>query len=287
VAGVLLSGTLSWFAFEFALSIVRDIWRVRTRVEPHHTIVGGCLTAIAACGAGGLLLFFGHQLVLGVILGVIASVATHQTSLPTLAQLAGIDPMPATAGGPSFSKFLPRPVAAIVALLCVIAGIVFAGLGTFRVLEGYSQATDLTCTHPCGMVNGLWVQVMPDSQGEFVARLDPSAVRLRVRVWDDVAGDKVMSRSAFTLTNPPVIYESLTNSPSCDAWPSRVLHLDEGTGALSLCFAIPQSETVDFGQLVLEWAPAGGKAPILLGNRPHTGFAIAIDINSSPSQSHP
>jgi hypothetical protein len=285
VAGILLSGTLSWFAFELAQSVVRDIWRVRTRVEPHHTILGGCLTAIAACGAGGLLLFFGHQLVVGVILGVVASVVTHQTRLPTLAQVTGLDPTPDTAGGPSFSKLLPRSVAATVALLCMLAGIVFAGLGTVRGLEAYSQATDLRCAHPCGMVNGLWVQVLPNSQGDFVYRRDPATVGLQVRVWDDVAGDKLVSRAAFTLTYPPVTYEQSTSSQGCDAWPSRTLHLDDTTGTLTLCFAAPQSQIGDIDQLVLEWAPEGGKVPILLGKkaRPDWGIAFSTEFSPSPS----
>jgi hypothetical protein len=289
VAGILLSGLFSWFVFDLALSVVRSIWTVGTRVERRHAILGGCLVAIAGCGVAGLLLFFGYQLILGVILGAVASLVTNRTSLPTLGQLIGIDPMPS--GAPSMLNFLPRPAAALLALLCVVAGIVFAGLGTFRVLEGYSDATDLYCAHPCGMVNGLWVQVMPDSQGNSVARLDPVAIRLRVRFWDDVAGSKTVIQNTFTLKNPPAVYKPLTDRPGCEPWPSRTLHMDGSTGVLTVCFAIPQSENVDFDQLVLEWAPAsstapgGGMAPILMGKKSRTGMSIDININTGPTPS--
>jgi hypothetical protein len=289
VAGILLSGFLAWVVFDLALSVVRGIWGVSQRVEPRHTFLGGCLVAITSCGIGGLILFFGYQLILGVIFGLVASVVTNRTSLPTLRQLVGIEPMPDGAGGPSMLNFLPRRAAALLALLCVLAGIAFAGFGTFRALEGYSDATDLFCAHPCGMVNGLWVQVMPDSYGHTVARLDPAAVQLRVRFWDDVAGSKTVNQNTFTLKNPPAVYAPLTDRPGCDPWPSRTLHLDESTGVLTVCFAIPQSENVDFDQLVLEWAPAsstapgGGMAPILMGKKSRTGVSLNIDINTGPT----
>ncbi|HLQ16348.1 MAG TPA: hypothetical protein VK256_10905 [Candidatus Eisenbacteria bacterium] len=295
VAGILLSGFLAWVVFDLALSVVRGIWSVGTRVERRHSILGGCLVAIAACGVSGLLLFFGYQLILGVIFGLVASVVTNRTSLPTLGQLAGIEPMPDSAGGASMLNLLPRRGAALLALLCVVAGIAFAGFGTFRALEGVSDATDLFCAHPCGMVNGLWVQVMPDSQGRTVARLDPAAVQLRVRFWDDVASSKTVNQNTFTLKNPPAVYAPLADRPGCHPWPSRTLHLDESTGVLTVCFAIPQSENVDFDQLILEWAPAsstapgGGMAPILLGKKPRTGVSFNIEFNSgySPSPSPP
>ncbi len=293
VAGVLLLGFLAWVVFDLALSVVRGIWSVGTRVERRHSILGGCLVAIAACGVSGLLLFFGYQLILGVIIGLVASVVTNRTSLPTLGQLAGIEPMPDSAGGASMLNLLPRRAAALLALLCVLAGIAFAGFGTFRALV--SDATDLFCAHPCGMVNGLWVQVLPDSQGRTVARLDSAAVQLRVRFWDDVASSKTVNQNTFTLKNPPAVYAPLADRPGCHPWPSRTLHLDETTGVLTVCFAIPQSENVDFDQLVLEWAPAsstapgGGMAPILLGKKPRTGVSFNIEFNSgySPSPSPP
>jgi len=286
LAGVLLSGMLAWLVFELLLSVVRGIRRVRARVQPRHTTLGGCLTGIAACGVGGLLLFFGYQLILGIILGGLAALVTHRTALPTLAQLAGLDPMPDNAGpgGPPLSLLLSRRAAAIAAVVCLLAGLVLAGLGTIRVLEGYSFATDIWCAHPCGMVDGMWVQVLPDSQGNFVARLDPAAVRLRVRFWNDVAGDKVASRSAFKLTIPPAIYQPLTDRPGCDPWPPRTLHLDNSTRDLTLCFAVPLSENVDLGQLVLEWMQAGGTAPILLRKQPRSGMGIQINVSPSPSQ---
>ena len=282
VAGILLSAMLAWFAFELALSVVGGIWRMRKRVQGRHTILGGCLTGLAACGVGGLLLFFGYQVLLGIILGGLAVLITHRTALPTLAQLAGLEPMPDD-GAPSTPLLLSRRAAAVGALACLLAGLAFAGLGTFRVLEDYSFATDIWCTHPCGMMHGLWVQVLPDPQGAFVARLDAQAVQLRVHFWNDVAGDRVADRSAFTLTIPPLIYPPLTDRPGCDPWPPRILHLDDRTGDLALCFAVPQSDNVDFGQLVLNWSQVGGTAPILLRKQPRSGMAIAINVTPTPS----
>jgi hypothetical protein len=99
-----------------------------------------------------------------------------------------------------------------------------------------------------------------------------------------LAGDKMASRSAFTLTDPPATYQQLTDRPGCDPWPPRTLHLDNSTGDLTLCFAIPQSENVDFGQLILESAQAGGTAPILLRKQPRSGMGIEINVSPSPSQ---
>jgi hypothetical protein len=181
---------------------------------------------------------------------------------------------------------------AVVGLVCLMAGYVFAGLGAVRTLESYAYLTDIGCTHPCGMVHGLWVQVMPDSQGNFVARLDEGAARLRVRFWNDEVGDRVASRDDFTVTNRidfamtgPSIYYPVTDRPGCDAWPARTLHLDDSTGTLALCFAVTGSDNSSPDKLVLEWALQGVVAPILLGKQTRDG--MGIDIGSSPSPSSP
>jgi hypothetical protein len=135
------------------------------------------------------------------------------------------------------------------------------------------------------MVDGLWVQVLPDSRGDFVTRLDPTAVRLKVRFWNDVAADKVASQSSFALSKPPATYQQLTDRPGCDPWPPRTLHLDNSTEELTLCFAIAESENVDFGQLILEWSQPGATAPILLGKKSRSGAGINIEIGVSPSPS--
>jgi hypothetical protein len=172
---------------------------------------------------------------------------------------------------------------AMLGLVCLLAGYDFAGLGSVRTLESYSFLTDIGCTHPCGMVHGLWVQVMPDSQGNFVARLDAGAVRLHVRFWNDEAGGRVASRSDFTVTNQPSIYYPVTDRPGCDAWPARTLRLDDNTGTMALCFAVTGSDNANTDQLVLEWTLQGVTAPILLGKQSRDG--MGIDIGSSPSPS--
>jgi hypothetical protein len=234
---------------------------------------------------GGLWFLFGTQLLIGVALGAGLAILNSRVGLLTLPRLIGLDIMPAPAGTAPVQMPLTQHVwlMAVVGLVCLVAGFFFAGLGTVRTLESYSYLTDIGCAHPCGMVHGLWVQVMPDSQGNFVARLDPGAVRLRVRFWNDEVGARVASRSDFTVTNRPSIYYPATDRPGCDAWPARTLHLDDNTGTMSLCFAVTGSDNGSPDQLVLEWALEGVTAPILLGKQSRDG--MGIDIGSSPSPS--
>lgn len=277
LAGILLSGTFSWFGFELTLSFVRRVGRLQTRIQPRHAILGGCLGLVAACGAGGLLLFFGEQLIYGVILGGVATVVAHRTSLPTLAQFGGLEPMPDTAGGSGPSIPLPlRPVAVVLALLFLVAGVSIAGLGTIRELEAYSYATDTACAHPCGMVRGLWAQVLPDAHGDFVTRLDPTAVQIRLRFRDDVAGVRTASRTGFTVTRPPVNYQQVADRLGCNPWEPRVLHNGDSTGDFTLCFAIPQSQEVDLSQLILDWTEGDVTSPILLGKKSRSGWGFDI-----------
>jgi hypothetical protein len=284
LAGILLTGLISWFAFECAMSVVRVFWRVRARINPQHASLGSCFGTIAVCGAGGLVLLFGYQLILGVLLGALAAFLTHRTALPTLSQLAGLDPIPERpgSGAPFLSRFQSRRTAAALGLVGILAGVLLAGLGTVRVLEGYSVATDYLCTHPCGMVGGLWVQVMPDSRRAVVTRLDPLAVQLRVRFREDVPGDKSVSRSDFALVTPPVTYPHLTDRQGCDPWPSKIFHIDDTTGDLALCFAIPLSDSVDFAKLVLEWTHGGARINISLG-KPNVTGTTNIGDNPSPA----
>jgi len=278
-AGILLSGMVSWYLFELLLSFVRGVGRLEERIRPRHRILGGCLTLVAACGAGGIALSFREQMLLGVLLGGIAAVTTRWTRLPTLAHLAGMDLMPTSLEARSpITLALPPVVAAILALVCLPAGIALAGLGTVRVLEGYSYATDTECVHPCGMVHGLWVQVLPDARGDFVTRLDLAAVQIRLRFSSDVAGDKIADPGGFTVTNAPATYQRVAGGKGCEAWEPRVLHLGDSTGDLTLCFAIPQSQEVDLSRLVLDWAEAGVTAPILLGKIARSG--VGFEFNS-------
>ena len=279
LAGIGLSGLFSWLGFEVALSLVRDIWRFRKRVEPRHTMLGGCVAVIAGFATSGFILLFGRQMILGVILGAVAATLTNRTSLPTLSQVAGFDPMPATlgAGGPAVPGVL-RPVAVLVALLCLLAGIGFAGLGTFRVLQGYSYATDTACAHPCAMMYGLWVRVLPDANGDFVTRLDSDAVQVRMRFTNDVAADQTATREGFTLTKQPASYRQVANGQGCEAWGPQVPHIGDSTQPRPLCFAIPASSEVDLSQLTLEWAKAGVTAPILMGKTARSG--IGFDVST-------
>jgi hypothetical protein len=286
LAGLVLGALLAWFGFEVAFLPVRGIWRARQHFNPRHTIVGGCLTMLTVCGVGGLWVLFGTQLLIGALLGAGLAVLNRRVGVLTLPRLIGLDIVPAPAGAPAPVQMpLTQHVwlMAVVGLVCLVAGYVFAGLGAVRTLESYSYLTDIGCTHPCGMVHGLWVQVMPDSQGSYVARLDAGAVRLRVRFWNDEVGGRVASRSDFTMTNRPSIYYPATDRPGCDAWPARSLHLDDNTGTMALCFAVTGADNGSPDQLVLEWTLEGVTAPILLGKQSRDG--MGIDIGSSPSPS--
>jgi hypothetical protein len=286
LAGIFLGAILAWFAFEAALLPVRAIWRARQEVNSSHAILGGCLTLLTVCGVGGLWVLFGSQLLIGALLGGGLAFLTQRTGLITLPRLIGLDVMPVPSGTAAPVQMPATQhvwLMAMLGLVCLLAGYVFAGLGSVRTLESYSFLTDIGCTHPCGMVHGLWMQVMPDSQGKYVARLDAGAVRLRVRFWNDEAGARMASRSDFTVTNRPSIYYPVTDRPGCDAWPERSLHLDDNTGTLALCFAVTGADNGSPDQLVLEWTLEGVTAPILLGKQSRDG--MGIDIGSSPSPS--
>jgi hypothetical protein len=288
LAGLFLGALLAWFGFEVAFLPVRGIWRARQRVNPRHATIGGCLTVLTVCGVGGLWFLFGTQLLIGVALGFGLAILNSRVSLLTLPRLIGLEIMSAPAGTVTPVEMpLSHHVKtlALLGLACLVAGYVFAGLGAVRSLEPYSALTDMGCTHPCGMVHGLWVQVMPDSQGNAVTRLDAGAVRLRVRFWDDVVGDRITSPSDFLVTDRPSIYYPVTDRPGCDAWPPRTLHLDDNTGTMALCFAVTGSDNASPDQLVLEWTLEGATAPILLGKQSRDG--LAIDCCSSPSPSAP
>jgi len=238
--GILVSGVFSWFGFQLVLSFVRGVGRLETRVQPRHAILAGCLSLVAACGALGLLVSFGQQLIIGVILAGAAVVGARLTKT----QLGGLEP--------TLPQAL-RPTAVVVGVLFLLAGVALGGLGAFRMMEAGTYAVDAGCQHPCAMVKGLWVQVLPNSDGDFVARLDPTAVHVRLRFWDEVAGDRVASPLVFTVSNPPAVYQSVADRQGCEPWGSRVLHNGDRTQDLSLCFAVSQSQEADLSQLVLEW----------------------------------
>ncbi len=286
LAGILLGALLAWFGFEVAFLPVRGIWRARQHFNPRHASIGGCLTLLTTCGVGGLWFLFGTQLLIGAALGAGLAILNRRVSLLTLPRLIGLDIMPAPAGTAAPVQMLSKQHVwslAVVGLVCLVAGLLFTGLGAWRSLESYSDVTDIGCTHPCGMVHGLWVQVMPDSQGYSVTRLDASAVRLHVRFWDDVVGDRVASRDDFTVTNRPSIYYPVTDRQGCDPWPPRTLHLDDSTGTMAICFDVTGADYGTPDQLVLEWTVEGVTAPILLGKQSRGGFASECCSSPSPS----
>ena len=286
--GIFLSALLTWFAFEVAFLPVRGIWRARQHVKARHATLAGCLTLITVCGVGGLWVLFGTQLLIGVLLGGGFAVVNRRVGLITLPRLIGLEILPAPVGTAAPVQMpLTEHVwsLAVVGLVCLVAGFVFGGLGAVRSLESYSFLTDMGCAHPCGMVHGLWVQVVPDTHGNIVARLDTGAVRLHVRFWNDEVGDRVATPSDFTVTDRPSIYYPVTDRPGCEAWPARTLHLDDNTGTMALCFAVTGSDNLSPDQLVLEWVYQGVTAPILLGKQSRGGMGMSIDIGSSPSPS--
>lgn len=288
LAGIFLGALLAWFGFEVAFLPVRGIWRARQSLMPRDAILRGWLTLLTICGVGGLWVLFGTQLIIGAALGAGIAILTSRLGVLTLPRLIGLEIMPAPDGAAAPVQRLAAPnvwLMAVAGLVCLLAGYVFAGLGAVRTLESYSFLTDIGCTHPCGMVHGLWVQVMPDSQGTFVARLDEGAVGLHVRFWNDEAGDRVASPGDFTVTDRPSIYYPVTDRPGCGTWPARTLHLDDRSGTMALCFGVTGADNASPAQLVLEWTLQGVTAPILLGKQSRDGMGISIDIGSSPSPS--
>jgi hypothetical protein len=273
VAGILLLSILSWIAFSVALRVVRGMWRASQRIEARHAILGGCLMAISICAIGGFLVVFGYQLLLGVFFGGLAAILNARASTVTTRELFGLEPAPtpapdAAASGAQLRSVWAGPLgvagAALVALVCVAAGLYFGGLGTFRALEGVSSLTDYFCTPPCAGVDGLWMQVIPQPDGRFVAMPDSATIELRMTFRNDVAGDRVPTPADFALTSAETTYQqNVGGRPECGRW--RVsLHLDERTGVRALCFAVPAGASVNPEQLILTWTAPGGTAIIPL-----------------------
>lgn len=273
VAGILLLSILSWIAFSVALRVVRGMWRASQRIEARHAILGGCSMAIAICAIGGFLVVFGYQLLLGVFFGGLAAILNARASTVTTRELFGLEPAPTTAPDAAASAAQPRSVwagplgvagAALVALVCVAAGLYFGGLGTFRALEGVSSLTDYFCTPPCAGVDGLWMQVIPQPDGRFVAMPDSATIELRMSFRNDVAGDRSATPADFALTSTETTYQQdVGGRPECGRWKVS-LHLDERTGVRALCFSVPAGASVNPEQLTLTWTAPGGTAIIPL-----------------------
>ena len=266
VAGIILSSLLWWGVFEFAILPVRAAWSEGRRLTPRHATLGGCLTLIAVCGGGGIFLLFGPSLILGLIIGPLVAVLSHRGAQ--------------TSASPPFQLPGPRWALAVVGLVAMLAGLTFMTLGTIRSLEVYGTVSDL-CPHPCGMVQGMWLDVVPDAGGAPVTRLDSAIVRLQVRFHNDVAEARSVGRNDFKLELPPSAYPALTEPPACPAWAPQTLHIDEATGILALCFAVPQASNVDLEKLILDWTQRGDSIQVSLGKQGTGSF----EFGTGPSPS--
>ena len=272
VAGILLSGLLSWIAFITAFNVALGMWRASRWIEERHLILGGCLVTVAVCAIGGFLLIFGDQLLLGVIIGGVTAILNKTAQRVTWQQLFGIEPTPtpapdaaATTTTPRSVWVVPLPVTAAIAiaLVCVVAGLVFAGLGTIRVLEASSNLVDFECSPPCALVSSLWVQVIPFANGQVVAQPDATTIEVLVSFSDDAPGDRVARAADFSLTGQGSTYPHSSNRSGCDLWVIH-LHIDEKTGGHALCFSIPAGANLNPDQLTLEWNVYGGPGLIPL-----------------------
>lgn len=283
VAGIILSALLWWGVFEFAVLPVRATWSEGQRLTPQHASLGGCLTLISMCGGAGIFLLFGPSLILGLIIGPLVAILSHRGDVITSVQALGLTlglPLQAGRDSPTFQLPGPRWALAVVGLVAFLAGLTFMGLGTLRSIEAYGTVSDF-CAHPCGMVHGAWVDVVPGSDGAAVKRLDAEVVSLQVRFHNDVAEARTVGRDDFTLELPPATFPPVAGRTACPAWSPQTLRIDQATTNLALCFAVPQSGEVALEKLILDWSQPGGSIQISLAKSP-TG---TIDIGASPASS--
>jgi hypothetical protein len=237
---------------------------------------------ILLCAAGGFFWIAGVWAIIGLSVGLLVTYANRQTGLVTLPQLGLKRKAQPTARPP-----MPYPeivIKVVAGFTCLLIGVVTGVLGIGRYLEAYSVATDYGCAHPCGMVDGLWVEVTHDSQGRVVTVLDTHTVRLQVQFRDDTPGDKTIERSDFRLFSAETNYDQRTDLPGCSPWQPQAIGLDASTGNLPVCFAISQADNVDFSKLVLKWTQQGRTVDISLGAPKSTGFT---EIGGTPTPSPP
>ena len=273
LAGILLSGLLASITVGTALMVVKGTWRESERLRPRHAVLSGCLTAVALCGSGGVFLCFGNQLLLGSIVGIFAAFMNDRQGWISWQQVIGIDPelpsLPGTPPAPQPWSPLGGPgataAAATLTVVLLVVGIFFGALGTIRAVEGVSAIADFGCTAPCGLMHGLWVQVLPDAHGKVVSQ-DGSTIQLRLAFRDDAPGQRVTSSSNFTLSDSKATYSG------CGSW-TLTTHIDDTTGTKNMCFSVPPEATVDPSQLVLKWSAFGAEVMIPLGS-PYLSFQI-------------
>jgi hypothetical protein len=282
LAGSLILALISWPFFEGAWSLVARIWRLYVRVTPRHQYVGGCLGLILICAAGGFFMVAGGWAILGLSAGALVTYLNRRTGLVPWPNVVGLGRTSQPARPATMSSEREILTKVLAGGACFLIGVVAGALGTWRFVEAYSVATDYGCAHPCGMVDGLWVEVTHDSQGRVVTVLDPQTVRLQVQFRDDTPGDKTIQRSDFTLLNTDRTYAQRSDRPGCSPWQPQAIRLDGSTGNLPVCFAISQADNVDFSKLVLKWTQQERTVDISLGAPKPTGY-MEMGVTPTPS----
>jgi len=93
IAGELFVAYASSIPLTVALQTVVEIGWARQKLSAHH-VIAGCVSAVLACGLGGLLLLFGQQIVVGFIGSALVVWVTRYSSAasflkpPTLADVS-------------------------------------------------------------------------------------------------------------------------------------------------------------------------------------------------------
>jgi hypothetical protein len=281
LAGSLILALIAWPFLEAGWSAARALARLYVRVTPRHQTIGGCIGLFLICGVGGYLWQGGGWAILGLSGGALVTYI-RRTRLANLPQRLGLGQL-ALPTNPGPIMPYPEILTKILGgFACLLVGVVVGVFGIGRYLEAYSVATDYGCAHPCGMVDGLWVEVTYDSQGRVVTVLDPNTVQLQLQFRDDTPGDKTIQRSDFRLFTVNTTYAQRVDRPGCSLWQPQALHLDGSTGNLPVCFAISQADNVDFSQLVLKWTQQGRTVEISLGAPKPNGYT-EIGITPTPS----
>jgi hypothetical protein len=281
LAGSLILGLIAWPFLEAGWSAAYALGRLSVRVAPHHQTIGGCIGLIVLCGVGGFIWQGGGWAILGLSGGALLTYV-RRTRLANVPERLGLGPLARPTSPASIMPYPEVLTKILGGFLCLLIGVVVGVLGIGRYLEAYSVATDYGCAHPCGMVDGLWVEVTHDSQGRVVTVLDPTTVQLQLQFRDDTPGDKTIQRSDFRLFTANTTYAQRVDRPGCSLWPPQALRLEGSTGNLPVCFAISQADNADFSQLVLEWTQQARTVDISLGAPKSTGYT-EIGITPTPT----
>jgi hypothetical protein len=281
LAGSLIVALIAWPFLEALWSAARAMGRLYVRVSPRHQTLGGCIGLILICGVGGYIWQGGGWAIVG-LSGAALVTYIRRTRLATLPERAGLGQLARSTKSAPIMSYPEIVTKVIGGFACLLVGVVVGVLGIGRYLEAYSVATDYGCAHPCGMVDGLWVEVTHDSRGRVVTVLDAQTVQLQVQFRDDTPGDKTIQRSDFRLLSAKTTYAQRADRSGCGLWQPQAMRLDGSTGKLPVCFAISQADNADFSQLVLEWTQQGRTVDISLGAPKPNGYT-EIGITPTPS----